>query len=839
MRYNKNMEKFLDYFKPSYYNLQLRINRKHKVLSGIVIIDGDVHSEVVKLHAIDMQIKSIKYAPSQSSLYEPTKECDFTYDGEVIKIPVSAQIAPNFYRASMTKDYIHPEDYDTNVSFAIEFETSLNNNMQGCYLSSYEYQGEPQQIVATQFESHYAREAFPCIDEPAAKAVFDLQLEIQDFQPGDVVLSNMPCRSRWRETFSFERTPRMSTYLLAWVVGPLQSVSTTNRNGVRVSSYGALNQPLESLIFANQTAARALEYYDEKFGMSYPLAKLDQVALPDFEAGAMENWGLVTYRESCMLADTAASLETKKSVAITVTHELSHQWFGDLVTMKWWDDLWLNESFASVMEYYATDALYPEFNIWQDFFTGDCLAALRRDCLRGVQSVQQVVHDPAEIATLFDGAIVYAKGARLVLMLIRLMTPEKFYQGIRYYFDKYQYENTVGDDLWRALQLYADFDVKDFMYAWISQPGYPALRHNKSDEYSSWSQQRFFIDGSTDDSQWPLPEVKDDMSGHYLLDLGDDEFNQKLADFTDLQTEQKLRLLIDRMLLAKAGLVSSSSLLGLLPKFSHENSAAVWRILLSIIGDLKLFCPPESEVESHYRQYLAHNFQDLLSNIDLSMQTQDVNAIQVRDSLLSIVNYLEDEKILRPLANRYNDDLSTLDSELRIYIMVAQIHFDEDATFAKLFATYPQISDPEIKSDILYCLALAKHPDNLSKLIDLLNQPEIVRPQDHIFLYIYLLRNYRTREKVLDWLISHWDYVKTLTGEKSIEDYPRYVAGVLRTKDEAQKFYDFFDPLASNPILKRTIEIAHTEIDSRLALIKSQSADVAEKLQLLINQKGV
>ncbi len=824
------MERFLEYFEPEKYQLELCLLRDEEKITGNVILSGKLIGDVIKLHASNMKITQVGQQIGQSEHDSiGFQSCEFHHQNNILEIPISDN--------SRT---VLAESATSYVTLQIGFESKINHNMQGCYVSTYDYNGAEQKIITTQFESHYAREVFPCIDEPAAKAIFDLTLNISDYNPAhDVVLANTNTTSQVNGKFEFASTPRMSTYLLAWVVGPFQSVSTVNGNGVRISSYGALNQTLESLLFANATAARALEYYEEKFGTPYPLSKLDQVALPDFEAGAMENWGLVTYRESCMLTDPNASLETKKSVAITITHELSHQWFGDLVTMAWWDDLWLNESFASVMEYYAADALYPEFNIWQDFFTGDCLAALRRDCLRGVQSVQQAVHDPAEIATLFDGAIVYAKGARLILMLMRLMTPEKFYQGIRDYFTKYQYQNTIGDDLWQTLQPYADFNVKDFMHAWISQPGYPVLQLGKNGNNESWSQQRFFIDGTTDDSKWPLPEIKDDMSGHYLLDLKDADFQAKLTAFAQLNTEQKLRLLIDRMLLAKANLVSSSSLLELLSKFSHETSADVWRILLSIIGDLKLFCPPESDTEHCYQQYLARNFQTLLEAVDLSTQIQDANAIQVRDSLLSIANYLKDEKLLRPLADRYDNNLSALDSELRIYIMAAKMHFDENAAFTELLATYPQTTDPEIRSDILYCLALAEKTSNLDQLLKLLDQPEIVRPQDHIFLYIYLLRNYRTREQVLDWLILHWDYIKTLTGEKSIEDYPRYAAGVLRTESEARKFYQFFDPLADDPILHRTIEIAHVEINSRIALIESQSAGVAEKLQTLINQKGV
>jgi aminopeptidase N len=157
----------------------------------------------------------------------------------------------------------------------------------------------------------------------------------------------------------------------------------------------------------------------------------------------MENWGLVTYRESMLLAGANATLSTKKGVALTVAHELSHQWFGDLVTMEWWDDLWLNESFASVMEYYAVDAIYPEFQIFEGFYTGEARMALERDACSDVQSVHQEVKEPAEIATLFDSAIVYAKGARLMLMLIRLMGWEQFCKGVADYFDKYKYQKRV------------------------------------------------------------------------------------------------------------------------------------------------------------------------------------------------------------------------------------------------------------------------------------------------------------------------------------------------------------------------------------------------------------
>lgn len=826
------MERLLQYFTPEHYDLNLKIDRTRDLIKGTVKIRGFAHAEIIKLHSVGLEILSVAQIAATSA----TTPLDFELSDGTLEITL-------------------PEPGNTTLK--ISYQTTLNKNMEGCYLSIYQHEGDTQRIAATQFESHYAREAFPCIDEPAAKATFALTLEIPDLAEHDVVLANTPLKNQQGNIFAFEPTPRMSTYLLAWVIGPFHSVETVNKHGVKVASYAALNQPRESLIFANETAAKSLDFYDEKFGVKYPLPKLDQVALPDFEAGAMENWGLVTYRESCLLADENASLEAKQSVAITVTHELSHQWFGDLVTMAWWDDLWLNESFATMMEFIATDSLYPEFNIWQDFFTSDCFAALKRDSLPGVQSVQQEVHDPVEIATLFDSAIVYAKGARLMLMLYRLMGDEAFMKGIRDYFEKYQYQNTVGDDLWNSLQPYADFKVKDFMHAWISQSGYPAITLSEGPAVFSQtsspatspeaepslepaSQHRFLINGQTDDTTWPLPEVKDDMSGHYLIRLSDQQFQDKLNHFTELSLEQKLRLLIDRMLLAKTPDVPSASLLDLLPGFVDETSAPVWDILTGIIGDLKLLCPPDTEPAEHYKRYLSRLYKSRFDAADFG-PLADENAIHVRDALLNIAYYVQDENILNKLANMYQSDpktgqpcLSKLDPELRGHILAAKLHEDEVAVFLILLEKYQTETDPELKSDLLFALAaLSKQPEHLDRLMELLDQPDIVRPQDHIFLYIYLLRNHRTRARVLDWLVTHWDYIKQLTGDKSIEDYPRYASALIRTPEEAAVFYNFFTPLENDPILKRTLKMARTDIDCRLQTIQTDAPAVHAKLKTL------
>lgn len=775
------MERLINFFNPKNYKLSLNLDKHKKSRKGTVVVSGDSKSEIAKFHCVGTEVDYVK---------KNGENVDFELKDDVL----SLKTAPN-----------------SSETIEIGFHGSLNENMQGAYLSTYKFQNREEKIISTQFESHYARECFPCIDEPEAKATFDLEITVPD--KDDFVISNMPAKNVVKNTTIFETTPRMSTYLLAFVIGKFNKKSVKNANGVEITTYVPLNQKEATADFANDIAKKSLEYYDDLFDTAYPLKKLDQVAIPDFEAGAMENWGLVTFRESCLLVDDTSSLDSKKSVAVTVAHELAHMWFGDLVTMEWWNDLWLNESFASVMEYYAVDHIHPEYNIWEDFFTGDCLSALRRDALDGVQAVKQEVNDPAEIATLFDGAIVYAKGARLMLMLIRLMGEKKFFHGIKDYFKKFAYKNTTGDDLWASLQKYADFDIKNFMHAWISQSGYPVITDGAS--------QRFLFSGNTDETTWPLPEIADDMSGHYLLNLSGPEFDEMIKNFKNLTLEQRLRLIIDRMLLAKTPIVSSASLLDLLPEFKNETSASIWDIILSIIADIKLFFTPETTEEEKLKNFLRELITPNLQKIGIEPKKNDTdNDTRLRASLLGIAHYADDLPVLSELARLYKEDFYEIHPEIRYNVIAAKFYFEESDLFDKYLEKYQEISDPELKFSLLCALTNARLPENAEKLIKLLKEPEIVKPQDHLYLYIYLRRNHKTKTQALNWLFENWDYVEKMAGEKSVEDYPRYTAGTIKTQEESDKFFAFFEKMKEVPVLKRTLNIAETEITSRLKHIE-------------------
>ena len=730
----------------------------------------------------------------------------------------------------------------------IKYTFNLTHNMEGVYLSTYQFEGEEERIVSTQFESHYAREGFPCIDEPAAKATFDLK--IIDTDAEDTILGNMPKKSERvleytsvdpdespeggvslsktvkRKIVEFETTPRMSTYLLAFVLGKFNKFTQKNQHGVEVSTYAALNQPESMLKFPNQIAADALDLYDNLFDVPYPLPNMDQVAIPDFEAGAMENWGLVTYREACLLADENSPKSHNEYVATVITHELSHQWFGDLVTMKWWDNLWLNESFANMMQYYCADKLHPEWKIWQDFFTDDCLAALSRDALPGVQSVQQEVKNPEEIATLFDSAIVYAKGARLMFMLMRLMGERSFFAGLKEYFKKHQYQNTTGDDLWEALQPHAKFNVKEFMDAWILQPGYPMLTDD--------AQQRFLLNGGTDNTKWPLPKITDDMSGHYLINLSSQEFDEKIAKFEKLSLEQRLRLLIDRHLLSRTPIVSTGSLMDLIPKFKDETSEPIFGIVAGIMNNLKIFAAPDTEYYPKLQRYIYNIVENNLERLGVEPKVnEDANDTKLRELVLGFALYSEDKETIDSLAKLWDRNLDNNDSEIRSDVIEANFKKDNESDFDYLLEYYQKESNPTIKSEILSCLCDAKNPENIKKLLGLLEKPEIVRPQDRIYLYAYLLSNFWTREQAFDWCYKKWDYIYTLTSDKSMDDYVRVTAARVRTMEQADKFFEFFDQKKDDKALRRSIEVAHVDIMARLRWIKDDAPSVRLRLEKL------
>ena len=814
--------RFLEYFRPENYRLDLKIDKNQEVITGEVVVTGQLQpdSHQILLHAEAMTI---------SDVWLNGQLTDWQHADDVLTIEAPSQPAGD-------------------LQLKITYHVGLRHDMVGAYLSTYQHEGKTERIVGTQFESHYARNCFPCIDEPAAKATFDLTLTVPDAT--DTVLANTspthqetlsveataalfpqvtePCQG---QRVVFATTPRMSTYLLAFVIGKFHAATTQSQHGVTITTYVALNQPLESIEFANQIAADALDFYDDQFGVPYPLTKLDQVGLPDFSAGAMENWGLVTYRESCLLVEPAAAVATRRAVASTIVHELSHQWFGDLVTMQWWDELWLNESFANAMECFALDHLHPEYDIWSTFWTNDCVRALRSDANQGIQAVQQAVEDVKAIDSLFDGAIVYAKGAHLMVMLVRLLGEDNFFAGLRTYFAEHAYQNTTGDDLWAALQPHANFNVREFMHYWITQPGFPVLER----QGDTWEQHRFTyeMDQATP-SAWPLPKVTDDLTGHYLIKLSDAEFQDKLAHFGELSTEQQLRLIIDRMMLTQSPEVDSASLLDLFTHCADVDNAAVWDVLVEVAADLKFLCPKNSEGYPLLQAYFRKVIPNLTQRLGFVKQpNESQNQTDLRTAIVGLGVYAEYEPTMQAMLTAYSPQPETIDAELRLSVLTATMKRREAEIFPVLAERYPQETQSDLRDELVYTLTMASAPEHTQQLLGWLERPDIIRPQDHSFFTYYLLNNQVTRRDVRQWIITHWDYLLEMVGYHGIDTYTSYLARTVYSEAERQEFEAFAHAHRDDPALAQVLKTAPAIMTRRLRLLRDDQAGVWARLREL------
>ena len=822
------MEQLAKHFTPELYEIELRINKDTEQVQGRVKIQGVAKSSTVKLHAKNLKIHQLTVNQ------RPTT---FTEDAETETISFTSQVS------------------DAEISIEVRYSLQLSHGMTGLYLSTYEHEGKTERIVSTQFESHYARMMFPCVDEPVAKAKFSLK--VIDTDSTDTILSNMPIKTERTLTYTsvnselnpktnpnamnlntevtrkiveFETTPRMSTYLLALCLGHFQSVTTKNQHGVMITTYAPLNQAKESLLEPNRIAGEALDFYDQAFGVPYPLPKLDQVAVPDFDAGAMENWGLVTYRESCLLMDETATLSDKIQIATVITHELSHQWFGNLVTMAWWDDLWLNESFANMMEYYCLDAIRPEWKVWQEFFVSDCYYALTRDTSPDIQAVKQAVNHPSEIETLFDPAIVYAKGSHLMFMLMRLMGEQNFLKGLRDYFEKHQYQNTTGDDLWVALQPYAKFNVSDFMNQWITRPGFPIIEGEK--------QERFYLDGRSNQESWPLVQVSDDMTGHYIIGLTSEELQAKLAHFSELSQEQQLRLLIDQSLLLRTPRGDLPASLDLLMHFRNETSFAIWSIIMSILGELKIYCPAETPAETNLKSYIRELISAQIARLGVSEKAEDTDDDKkLRESILSLAVYADDQSTILHLTEQYNIyitdalNFAVISPELLLPYLEAEFKNTKEARFKEYLNLYIKTSSPTIKSLLLDIITDAKREEHLQTLLDMLSDTKVIRLQDHSGYVRDLLANHSTRKATFDWLYQNWDYLKNAVDGKSLDIYPKIMARFIRNQSDFVLFQEFAKRFENDPALFRIIKIGIYEIENRLALLAKNTEKLHQKLE--------
>ena len=381
----------------------------------------------------------------------------------------------------------------------IEYTGLIPDTLVGLYRAPY----DNTYMVTSQFEAAHARRMLPCADDPGYKAEFKLAVRIdKDLD----AISNMPIESVEmegdRKVISFGKTPRMSTYLLYLGVGKFEEVRDRlgNIDVILATTPGKTRKGG----FALEVARKSIEFYQSYFGMPYMLPKVHLIAVPEFAAGAMENWGAITFREVDLLVDENSSVRVKKRVAEVIAHELAHQWLGNLVTMKWWDDLWLNESFATLMGYKAVDAIYPQWRMWQDFLNSETSAAMARDSLVNTHPIQVEIKFPSEIEEVFDD-ISYGKGASILRMIETHMGSGGFRKGVRNYLARYKFSNANGRDLWNSLEEASGKKIELIMSEWVRKPGYPVVTVAMSRGKLVLRQERFIQSGAYKRDVWPIP----------------------------------------------------------------------------------------------------------------------------------------------------------------------------------------------------------------------------------------------------------------------------------------------------------------------------------------------
>ena len=787
-----SVARFIESFIPENYNLFLDINRSEKTFTGNVAITGEALDNHISLHQKDLTISSV------------------LLDNESLN-----------FQMDDANEAFHIELPETGVlTLVIEFSGRITDNMTGIYPSYYTYNGEKKEIISTQFESHFAREAFPSVDEPEAKATFDFSLKF-DAEEGDIALSNMPeINSHLREetgVWTFETTPRMSTYLLAFGFGALQGKTAKTQNGTEVGVFATVAQAENSVDFALDIAVRVIDFYEDYFQVKYPIPLSYHLALPDFSAGAMENWGLVTYREVYLLVDE------------------------------------------------------PSWNIFEDFQTTGVPHALQRDATDGVQSVHMEVNHPDEINTLFDSAIVYAKGSRLMHMLRRWLGDEAFAKGLKAYFEKHQYNNTIGRDLWNALSDASGKDVSSFMDTWLEQPGYPVVSAEVVDDTLILSQKQFFIGEHEDKGRlWEIPlntnwkGLPDTLSeerieipnysqlaaenkgalrlntantAHYITDYQGQLLDQLLEEFANLDTVSKLQILQERRLLAESGRISYASLVALLDLVEKEESFLIAQAKSQILAGLKRFIDEDTEAEVHYKALVRRQFQNDFERLGFDAKDGESDEDEmVRQTALSYLIQADYQPAVLAAASvfqAHKENIESIPASVRGLVLINQMKQEDSLTLVEDYVNaYVTTNDSNFRRQLTQAVSYLKNQEGLDYVLSQLKDKHVVKPQDLYLWYMNFLSKSFAQETVWNWAKDNWDWIKAaLGGDMSFDSFVNIPASIFKTQERLDQYIAFFEPQTSDKALERNILMGIKTIAARVNLIEKEKAAVESALK--------
>jgi puromycin-sensitive aminopeptidase len=796
---------------PSRYDLTLEPDLEQARFSGSVTIAVGVTEpiETIWLNAAELQVTSVALedaAGGRSSIPDVT----VVEDQERLRLGLGTSVAAGQYRLLLT------------------FEGILNDKLHGFYRSTFkDEQGREHVIATTQFETTDARRAFPCFDEPDFKAVFGITLVVPEQL---FAVSNAPVVAETslddgRRRMTFADTMKMSTYLVAFCIGPFEATPAVDVDGVPLRIVHPVGKG-HLTAYALEVGAFALRYFTEYYGIPYPDQKLDLVAIPDFAFGAMENLGCVTFREVLLLIDRQQATQPElMRVADVIAHEIAHMWFGDLVTMRWWNGIWLNEAFATFMATMAADAFNPEWQRWVQFSL-ERSAAFSVDALQNTRPIEYPVHSPQDANGMFD-LLTYEKGGAVLRMLEQYLGEERFRAGIRHYLSVHQYGNTETGDLWGAIEQVTGEPVRRVMDSWIFQRGFPLVSvEGGSAGALALGQQRFCFTpiAGGDHTVWSVPVVLRSGSGGQVaerralledvsLTLAADtpsdwvvvnagghgfyrvryapDLLQRLTPVMMQQLEpiERYALVDDTWAAVVAGNTSAVDFVEFAKEFHVETDLDVWTLLRGCLDHLERLL--EEEPRARYQRFLRQLYNPVLARLGWEPRPQDTpRTLELRGVMIrALAVTAQDAEALatsRQLHDRYLRDSASVEPSIAAAVAAAVASVGTASDYTTFVERFKHATTPQEERRYQSLLALFPGADEMATTLEMSLSGE-VRTQDAPYLVAHCLRHRYHGAQAWQFVKGNWDrmlqaypdnaIVRMLDGIKDLS-YPAIAADI-------------------------------------------------------------
>ena len=838
---------------PSHYNLHLKPNLESESFTGnvdISITSSDTISQIV-LNAKEIELKSAKLV-GESGEIEAT---NFTYDEELERVTL----------------HLEREASPGTHHLLIDFDGILNRKLAGFYISTFtDESGVERKIATTQFESTDARQAFPCFDEPAMKASFEIALTV----PSDLfAASNGPIISETTSDDGTERlvkfgtTIKMSTYLVAFIVGPFEATDPVDVDGVPLRIIHPIGKG-HLTSYALESGAFSLKYFTDYYGIPYPGEKLDLVAVPDFAFGAMENLGCVTFREVILLVDTDRATQPELlRIADVIAHELAHMWFGDLVTMQWWNGIWLNEAFATFMAAMCTDAFNPEWRRW-DQFSLERSAAFDVDSLQKTRPIEYEVKSPADADGMFD-LLTYEKGGSVLRMLEQHLGADQFRDGIRHYLKKHEYGNTETSDLWDALEEVTGEPVRSTMDAWIYQRGYPIVNVKQCDGCNKTilTQNRFFYKSpdEADETVWPIPMgirfadsngdigsmkmlmTEDDVeiaelegvrwvnanggsNGFYRVSYSPDLMTSLREAMGEMEAIERYSLADDQWSAMAAGSSSAIDYVRLAEQYSDEDDLDVWTLLTRNLASLERIIEDEG-ARTRMRSRLGTLYGAALSRLGWEPRDGDSpRDLELRGILARSLGITARDKgtlaRLRELHDGYLSG-SAIEPNLASASANAVAILGSANDYEVFLGRYKNAATPQEERRYMSLLSSFPGEGETRNTLEMCINGE-VRSQDAPYLAGGAMFNRHHGFSAWEFIKSHWDEMLEMYPDNSIV---RMVSGVqaLSRPEQAADIKQFFET-HSVPTGQLTLEQHLERLDVNMASRQREVGPLTEWL---------